>query len=112
MSLPDLRPLSPDLSVAPQLDAAAMAALAAAVFSYGALTAQPAEAGIAGGWERRSQVSDVVTDNGNLILDVHNLVITDPLKLEAELNAITGVIANGLFAKRPADVVIVGGRTR
>ncbi len=54
----------------------------------------------------------VVTDNGGLILDVHNLTITDPIKLEAELNAITGVITNGLFAKRGADVVIVGGKTR
>ncbi len=54
----------------------------------------------------------VVTDNGGLILDVHNLSITDPLKLEAEINQITGVIANGLFAKRAADVVIVGGKKR
>mgnify|MGYP000913895671 FL=1 len=46
----------------------------------------------------------VVTDNGGLILDVHNLSITDPLKLEAEINQVTGVIANGLFAKRAADV--------
>lgn len=54
----------------------------------------------------------VVTDNGGWILDVHNLTITDPVKLEAELNQITGVIANGLFAKRAADVVIVGGKKR
>ena len=54
----------------------------------------------------------VVTDNGGWILDVHNLTITDPARLEAELNQITGVIANGLFAKRAADVVIVGGRKR
>lgn len=54
----------------------------------------------------------VVTDNGGLILDVHNLTITDPVKLEAEINQITGVIANGLFAKRAADVVIVGGKKR
>ena len=54
----------------------------------------------------------VVTDNGGWILDVHNLTITDPVKLEAELNQITGVITNGLFAKRAADVVIVGGRKR
>ena len=54
----------------------------------------------------------VTTDNGGWILDVHNLTITDPLKLETELNQITGVIANGLFAKRAADVVIVGGKKR
>ncbi len=54
----------------------------------------------------------VVTDNGGWILDVHNLTITDPVKLEAELNQITGVICNGLFAKRAADVVIVGGKKR
>lgn len=54
----------------------------------------------------------VSTDNGGWILDVHNLAITDPLKLEAELNQITGVVANGLFARRAADVVIVGGKTR
>jgi ribose 5-phosphate isomerase A len=54
----------------------------------------------------------VLTDNGGWILDVHNLTITDPVKLETELNQITGVIANGLFAKRAADVVIVGGKTR
>ena len=54
----------------------------------------------------------VVTDNGNCILDVHNLSITDPLKLETELNQIVGVVCNGLFARRGADVVIVGGKTR
>ncbi len=51
----------------------------------------------------------VVTDNGNLILDVHNLSITDPVKLEQQLNQIPGVVTVGLFARRPADVVIVGG---
>lgn len=54
----------------------------------------------------------VITDNGGMILDVHNLVITDPLKLESEINQITGVISNGLFARRPADVVIVAGKRR
>ncbi len=54
----------------------------------------------------------VVTDNGGWILDAHNLHIVDPVRLEAELNQITGVIANGLFAKRPADVVLVGGQRR
>ncbi|AKC86212.1 ribose-5-phosphate isomerase RpiA [Pseudoxanthomonas suwonensis] len=51
----------------------------------------------------------VVTDNGNWILDVHNLSITDPVALETELNQIPGVVSVGLFARRPADVVIVGG---
>jgi len=51
----------------------------------------------------------VVTDNGNLILDVHNLSIVDPVALEREINQIPGVVSVGLFARRPADVVIVGG---
>lgn len=50
-----------------------------------------------------------VTDNGNLILDVHNLSIVDPVALEREINQIPGVVSVGLFARRPADVVIVGG---
>ena len=49
-----------------------------------------------------------VTDNGNIILDVHNLDITNPIELETTLNNIVGVVTNGLFAKRPADVVLVG----
>jgi ribose 5-phosphate isomerase A len=49
-----------------------------------------------------------VTDNGNIILDVHNLDIVNPLELEKTLNNITGVVTNGLFALRPADVVLVG----
>jgi len=53
----------------------------------------------------------VVTDNGNIILDVHNLSITEPLKLEAQINAIVGVVTNGLFANRGADVVLVGSPT-
>jgi ribose 5-phosphate isomerase A len=53
----------------------------------------------------------VTTDNGNWILDVHNLRITDPVALEADYNQITGVVCVGLFAKRRADVVIVGGET-
>ena len=52
----------------------------------------------------------VVTDNGNWILDVHNLAITDPVGLETELNQIPGVVSVGLFARRPADIVIVGGQ--
>ncbi|MBB1060223.1 ribose-5-phosphate isomerase RpiA [Marilutibacter spongiae] len=51
----------------------------------------------------------VVTDNGNLVLDVHNLSITDPVGLESELNQVPGVVSVGLFARRGADVVIVGG---
>ena len=51
----------------------------------------------------------VVTDNGNQILDIHHLQITDPVTLERELNQLPGVVAVGLFARRPADVVIVGG---
>ena len=50
-----------------------------------------------------------VTDNGNIILDIHNLEIMEPSKLETELNQITGVVTNGLFARRPADVLILGG---
>lgn len=50
----------------------------------------------------------VTTDNGNLILDVHNLNIVDPVRLENEINALAGVVCVGLFARRPADVLIVG----
>ncbi|MDT3722713.1 ribose-5-phosphate isomerase RpiA [Pseudomonas oryzihabitans] len=50
----------------------------------------------------------VVTDNGNVILDVHNLHIVDPVGLEARINNIVGVVANGLFAARPADVLLLG----
>jgi ribose 5-phosphate isomerase A len=49
-----------------------------------------------------------VTDNGNLILDVHNLLIAEPVKLESEINQIVGVVTNGLFARRPADVLMLG----
>lgn len=48
------------------------------------------------------------TDNGNVILDVHNLDIMEPAKLESDLNQITGVVCNGLFARRPADVLLIG----
>jgi ribose 5-phosphate isomerase A len=51
----------------------------------------------------------VTTDNGNWILDVHGLSITDPVGMERELNQVPGVVSVGLFARRPADVVIVGG---
>jgi len=50
-----------------------------------------------------------VTDNGNVILDVHNLQILEPTQLEEQLNGVAGVVTNGLFACRPADVVLLGG---
>ncbi len=50
----------------------------------------------------------MVTDNGNVILDVHNLEIMEPIKLETELNQIAGVVTNGLFAQRAADILILG----
>jgi ribose 5-phosphate isomerase A len=49
-----------------------------------------------------------VTDNGNWILDVHGLRITDPVGLESTLNQIAGVVTVGLFAQRPADIVLIG----
>jgi ribose 5-phosphate isomerase A len=48
-----------------------------------------------------------VTDNGNVILDVHDLAIDDPVALERAINDIPGVVTNGLFARRPADVLLV-----
>mgnify|MGYP001167327922 FL=1 len=52
----------------------------------------------------------VVTDNGNVILDIHNMQITDPRGLEEQLNAIVGVVCNGLFAARPADMLLLGSK--
>ena len=49
-----------------------------------------------------------VTDNGNLILDVRGLQILDPVDFETRLNQIAGVVTNGLFANRPADVCLIG----
>jgi len=49
------------------------------------------------------------TDNGNLILDCRGLTILDPPALEAELNNVAGVVTNGIFARRPADVLLLGG---
>jgi ribose 5-phosphate isomerase A len=49
-----------------------------------------------------------VTDNGNIILDVHNLRIMEPMKMEQEINNIAGVVTTGIFAIRPADVLILG----
>ena len=54
----------------------------------------------------------IVTDNGNWILDVHGLRIADPVGLERALNQIPGVVTVGLFAQRPADIVIVDGVRR
>lgn len=48
------------------------------------------------------------TDNGNVILDVHNLEILDPVKMEEEMDHVTGVVTVGLFARRPADVLLLG----
>ena len=53
--------------------------------------------------------SGFTTDNGNLILDLHGLSIADPAALEERINHITGVVTNGLFARRPADVLLRGG---
>lgn len=53
----------------------------------------------------------VVTDNGNVILDVHNLSIIDPKKLENDINSIVGVVTNGLFANRGADILVLASKT-
>lgn len=50
----------------------------------------------------------VLTDNGNVILDVHNLTILNPVELEKKINNIVGVVTNGLFAHRGADIVLIG----
>lgn len=50
-----------------------------------------------------------LTDNGNIVLDVHGMSIDDPVALESEINQIPGVVTNGLFARRPADVVLCAG---
>ena len=60
-------------------------------------------------WRQSVEGQGVLTDNGNAILDIHNLSIVDPVGLEQALNQIPGVVSVGLFARRPADVVIVGG---
>jgi ribose 5-phosphate isomerase A len=51
------------------------------------------------------------TDNGNVILDIHSMDIMEPVKFENQLNSIVGVVTNGLFAARPADVLLVGTPT-
>ena len=52
-----------------------------------------------------------VTDNGNVILDVHGLTITDPVALENRLAQIVGIVCNGLFARRGADVLLLAGES-
>lgn len=51
--------------------------------------------------------SGFVTDNGNIILDVHNMNLVDPVAVERNINQIVGVVCNGLFANRPADIVLL-----
>lgn len=51
----------------------------------------------------------VITDNGNIILDVYNLEILNPIEMEGIINNMVGVVCNGLFAQRPADVALVAG---
>ena len=50
----------------------------------------------------------VVTDNGNIIIDVHNMDISQPIRVEEQLNNIVGVVTNGLFARRRADLLLLG----
>ncbi len=59
-------------------------------------------------WRMKDEATAVVTDNGNHILDLHGLRIADPAALETKLNQIPGVVTVGLFALRPADILIVG----
>ncbi len=54
---------------------------------------------------------DFVTDNGNHIIDVHNLKIANPLEMETRFNQIAGVVTVGIFANRPADILLVGSST-
>ena len=53
------------------------------------------------------QLRDFTTDNGNIILDVHGLNITNPIEMEANINQIVGVVTNGLFAARPANILLL-----
>lgn len=53
------------------------------------------------------RLRDFTTDNGNVILDVHGLTVLDPVALEAQINQIVGVVTNGLFAARPADILLL-----
>ncbi|MAS00172.1 MAG: ribose 5-phosphate isomerase A, partial [Nitrosomonadales bacterium] len=54
------------------------------------------------------ELRDFTTDNGNIILDVHELKIIDPIEIETKINQIVGVVTNGLFAARPADILLLG----
>ncbi len=54
---------------------------------------------------------DFITDNGNIILDVYHLKILKPIEMEEKLNNIVGVVTNGLFAARPADIILLGTDT-
>ncbi|CAL4326468.1 ribose-5-phosphate isomerase RpiA [Buchnera aphidicola] len=54
---------------------------------------------------------DVITDNGNVIIDVYNLRIKDPISMEKKINALPGVVTVGLFASRSADIVLIGTKT-
>jgi ribose 5-phosphate isomerase A len=51
----------------------------------------------------------VITDNGNVLLDVHNLDLVDPVAMERAINNLAGVVTCGLFALRPADLVLCAG---
>ena len=53
------------------------------------------------------KLRDFTTDNGNIILDVHGLNILDPIDMEAKINQIVGVVTNGLFAARPANILLL-----
>ena len=53
----------------------------------------------------------VTTDNGNIILDVHDMKIANPVDTERQINQLAGVVTNGLFAQRGADVLLLGGQT-
>ncbi len=52
-----------------------------------------------------------ITDNGNHILDIHNLQIANPIDMEARINRIPGVVTVGLFANRPADILLIADDT-
>jgi len=54
---------------------------------------------------------DFTTDNGNIIIDVYNLDLSRPIQVEERLNQIVGVVTNGLFARRPADLLLLGTKT-
>lgn len=58
-------------------------------------------------WGGQPALRNFTTDNGNVIIDVHGLVITDPIAMEARINQIVGVVTNGLFAARPANVLLL-----